>query len=102
MNIQITPVIHFIIFTLLNCPPNVLWQQFLEQQFPGYVTVKATDDGGKGTKAVKKLQIGNTVIKLLLDQIVAAAVNTVFFMVVMGSLKGRNSQEVATAVKHVG
>lgn len=30
------PLFHFTLFTLLNTPPNVLWQDFLESRFPGY------------------------------------------------------------------
>ena len=30
------PLLQFTVFTLLNTPPNVLWQDFLESTFPGY------------------------------------------------------------------
>ena len=52
-------VIQFFLFTLLNTPPNFLWQQFLEKKFPGYPAQKGkqkvkVDDGGK----VRALAIG--------------------------------------------
>ncbi|EMC94612.1 hypothetical protein BAUCODRAFT_149744 [Baudoinia panamericana UAMH 10762] len=28
--------INFILFTLISCPPNYIWQSWLEAQFPGY------------------------------------------------------------------
>ncbi|KAK5115044.1 hypothetical protein LTR62_001741 [Meristemomyces frigidus] len=31
-------VFHFAFFSLLSCPPNYLWQSWLEGQFPGYAT----------------------------------------------------------------
>ena len=29
---------HFIVFSLLSCPPNYLWQSWLEKAFPGYTS----------------------------------------------------------------
>ncbi|TKA68124.1 hypothetical protein B0A49_06741 [Cryomyces minteri] len=31
-----TPILQFVLFSLLTCPPNFLWQQWLEDSFPGY------------------------------------------------------------------
>ncbi|KAK4569534.1 hypothetical protein LTR86_003297 [Recurvomyces mirabilis] len=33
-----TALFHFALFSLLACPPNYLWQSWLEGQFPGYAT----------------------------------------------------------------
>ncbi|KAI9654284.1 MAG: hypothetical protein M1831_005449 [Alyxoria varia] len=35
-HLDLAPIFQFALYTFLNTPPNVLWQQFLESQFPGY------------------------------------------------------------------
>ncbi|KAK6442091.1 hypothetical protein LTR95_001677 [Oleoguttula sp. CCFEE 5521] len=37
-NISLTDVITFALFSFLCCPPNYLWQAWLEATFPGYAT----------------------------------------------------------------
>lgn len=95
------PIIHFVIFTLLNCPPNFLWQEYLEQQFPGYTTSTAVDDGGKGVTVEKKLDMGNTIKKFILDQTVGATLNTVLFTAVISALKGSSGGDIVDAIKQV-
>ncbi|KAI9880967.1 MAG: hypothetical protein M1830_009461 [Pleopsidium flavum] len=101
-SINSLPVIHFVIFTLLNCPPNFLWQEYLEQQFPGYTTSTAVDNGGKGVTVERTLDMGNTIKKLILDSTVGAAVNTVLFTAVISALKGSSGGEIMVAIKQVG
>jgi len=36
LSLDPTPIFQFIIFALLNTPPNFLWQAFLEDTFPAY------------------------------------------------------------------
>jgi protein Mpv17 len=52
--------VHFVLFSLLACPPNYLWQSWLEGRFPGYTEAlpqskkeKLIDDAvsGRGTSA---------------------------------------------------
>ena len=124
-HLDLRPIVHFIVFTFLNCPPNVLWQDFLESTFPGYTlqsrTIKKSDakvlnnrdtspenaekTSQKGwteeIRVERRLDITNTAAKFLLDQTLGAAVNTVFFIAVMAALNGASSQEVMTAVKKV-
>ena len=52
LGLDYTVILRFLLFTLLNTPPNFLWQQFLEQKFPAYPNKKGkqkvkVDDGGK-------------------------------------------------------
>ena len=95
------PIIHFVIFTLLNCPPNFLWQQYLEQRFPGYTGPSSVTKGEKRVAVKKKLDVGNTIKKLALDQTVGATVNTVLFTAVIGSLKGLGGGDIVDAIKQV-
>lgn len=84
-NLALTPLLHFIIFQLLSTPPNVLWQEFLEETFPGqYVD-------GKGNKRLRKL---NTTLKLALDQTLGAVVNIFFFIAGIGALKGKDGEAI--------
>ena len=76
---------HFVLATVLSCPPNFLWQEYLEEQFPGYTT----DVDGQ-----KKLHKTNTAKKFALDQTLAAAVNTLLFIAVMGALKGKDGKAI--------
>ena len=51
LSLRLAPIIQFLIFCLLSTPPNFLWQEYLEKQFPGYPVqlgkqkLKLDDDG---------------------------------------------------------
>ena len=52
MGLDFVPILRFLFFTVLNTPPNFLWQEYLEKKFPKYSTEKGkqklkVDDGGK-------------------------------------------------------
>ncbi|KAI0475927.1 Mpv17/PMP22 family protein [Xylariaceae sp. FL0804] len=96
------PVFQFVLFALLNTAPNFLWQEFLESTFPAYhmsptraavASAAAGDDGelereAKAGELVEpKLNRGNTAVKMLLDQTVGAAVNTVLFSLFIHSIQ---------------
>lgn len=95
------PVLAFLIFTFISTPPNFLWQQFLERRFPGYIVQKKleADDDEKGVK--KRLNIRNTVAKLLLDQLLGSFVNTVAFVGGVRLLRGDSLDGALIAVKEV-
>lgn len=79
------PLMHFILFTLLSCPPNFLWQEFLEEKFPAYVVEL------DGQQRLDKL---NTARKFFLDQTLGAVINTVLFIAAMGAFKGKDSATI--------
>ncbi|MCJ1364535.1 hypothetical protein MMC16_003646 [Acarospora aff. strigata] len=99
LSLNLLPILHFVIFTLLNCPPNFLWQEYLEQRFPGNTASTAISEKSQGAAVKKKLNVGNTVKKLILDQTVGAAVNTVLFTAVIGALKGLSGEDIADVIK---
>jgi len=90
-----------VIFTLLNCPPNFLWQEYLEQRFPGYTGPSTLAKGEKTVVVKRNLDVGNTIKKLALDQTVGATVNTVLFTAVIGALKGLGGGDIVDAIKQV-
>jgi len=85
------PLMHFVIFALLSCPPNFLWQEFLEEKFPGYV-IEA--DGQRLNKL-------NTAKKFVLDQTIGAAVNTILFVAAMGTFKGKDGTTITRECRRV-
>lgn len=76
---------HFVVFTIVSCPPNYFWQEYLEQKFPGYTM------DIDGTRSLSKQ---NTARKLLLDQTIGAAINTFAFVAAMAALKGKDRTTV--------
>ena len=76
---------HFVIFTIISCPPNFFWQEYLEQKFPGYTI---------GIEGARTLNKQNTARKLLLDQTLGAAINTFAFVAAMAAFKGRDRAAV--------
>ena len=91
-----------LLYTLLSTPPNYLWQQYIEKNFPGYTLKKLdVDDGGKGVKVEKSLDVRNTLIKLGLDQTIAAVVNVTAYIGVSRALRGVPMEECWMAVREV-
>ncbi|KAK5061360.1 hypothetical protein LTR84_007902 [Exophiala bonariae] len=89
--VNIRALLSFVIFTLISCPPNILWQEFLEQKFPGYTYHAATGE--------KILDKGNTARKLLFDQTLSAFVNTVAFVAAMAAFKGKGLRGIQREVE---
>ena len=83
---------HFVLFTFLSCPPNVLWQEYLEERYPGYTT----DVNGQ-----EKLHKMNTATKFILDQTLGAAVNTFLFIAVMSAFKGKDGNAILRDCQNV-
>jgi protein Mpv17 len=81
---------------LISCPPNILWQEYLEYKFPGETLApsSATD-----TIYEKHLDIPNTLRKFLFDQTLGAFVNTMAFVAAMAAFKGRGAQYVQREVE---
>jgi hypothetical protein len=76
---------HFVLFNFLSCPLNVLWQEYLEEQFPAYTT---------DVDRKKRLSKTNTAKKFVLDQTLGATVNTLLFIAVMGAFKGKDGKAI--------
>ncbi|KAF2668904.1 hypothetical protein BT63DRAFT_424635 [Microthyrium microscopicum] len=103
---DITPITHFIIYTIINVPINVIWQDLLESTFPSSIVEPPTVEK-KGDKKVEVkvktgkggLNITNTLAKFALDQTVGAAVNIPLFLAVIGLCKGQSVADIVGTVK---
>ncbi|KAI1617676.1 hypothetical protein EDD37DRAFT_230123 [Exophiala viscosa] len=89
--VSIRPLLQFVIFTILSCPPNILWQDFLEEKFPGYTYSTTTSE--------RVLDRPNTARKLLFDQTLGAFVNTIAFVAGMAAFKGKTAVAVRRDVE---
>ncbi|KIW39391.1 uncharacterized protein PV06_09165 [Exophiala oligosperma] len=96
--------VQFILFSILNTPPNYMWQLWLEDNFPANPKKKQkkkkvkSDDAKLDDEEEKKLSITNTIIKFLLDQSVGAIYNTTFFITVINLLKGATYTQTVEAL----
>ncbi|KAL9131959.1 MAG: hypothetical protein Q9217_000239 [Psora testacea] len=92
--------VSLILYGILATPPNFLWQQFIEKHFPGYRLKKVeVDEGGSGVDVQKRLHVRNTVIKVILDQTLAAVPNTVAYIGITRWLRGLPLEMCWDAVK---
>ncbi|KAJ1335685.1 protein transport protein YIF1 [Microdochium nivale] len=102
--IDYVPLFQFVLWAIINTPPNFLWQDFLESTFPAYhvsptreavlaasskgdadaALDKASSSGSEKKPLVEpRLNKGNTVVKMVLDQTLGAAANTILFSIFM-------------------
>ncbi|KAJ9612197.1 hypothetical protein H2200_003794 [Cladophialophora chaetospira] len=93
---KFAPLAQFIIFTFLTCPPNILWQEYLEYKFPGQ---RLASSSSTDTIYEKQLDIPNTFRKLLFDQTLGAFVNTLAFVAGMAAFKGKPAKVVQREVE---
>ncbi|KAK8166461.1 hypothetical protein IWX90DRAFT_432875 [Phyllosticta citrichinensis] len=109
LSFDIAAFLKFVLCTVISTPPNVLWQEYLEEQFPGTTKdkkkkpTKAKDD--KNEKRTADAADGgqrnwwNVFMKLFLDQTVGAFVNIVLFVATIRALNGSGSDEIYAAIK---
>jgi protein Mpv17 len=105
--IDLVPISQFVIYTLVNVPINIAWQNAIEAAFPGSrPAAPAVKDGEKKKKPVAAQPdppvVRNTIIKFLLDQTVGAAFNIPLFLVTIGLLQGQNVAQVVRTVQNDG
>ena len=92
-----------IFYSALSTPFKFRWESYIESRFPGFYLKKVSvDDGGKGVEVEKVLNVRNTVIKVVLDQTVAAVPNVVGYIGVTRFLRGVPVELCWEAVKKVG
>lgn len=104
--------VQMIILAMLQTPPNYKWQMALEENFPSSgskpvdaAALKKKDDDvkikEKGTTGPETLSIKNTVAKFVLDQTVGAALNTIYFIILINLLRGAGWSTAVAAVQRV-
>ncbi|KAL8707984.1 MAG: hypothetical protein Q9220_007064 [cf. Caloplaca sp. 1 TL-2023] len=90
------PIVALVLFSILATPPNFLWQQYLERKLPGYKIekqevngdVKGSTSGGGGVTVKRKLNVANTLTKVLVDQTLGSVVNVALHLGVVRVLQG--------------
>lgn len=88
-------------------PLGYLWLEKLESWFPGTVSSeksseKANKGGRSDTKPQKpRLNVTNTVAKVLIDQTIGGTWNTVLFIITMGLLRGLQYNTIQTQIQQV-
>lgn len=98
-------VFKFALFSVLSTPPNIVWQGYLEDQFPTNVPSAAPPSEKPGSKpdpTKTSLSKTNVLIKFLLDQTIGAVVNTLMFLSYMAYVNaqgkpGVNAMDVVTS-----
>ncbi|TID16014.1 integral membrane protein [Venturia nashicola] len=106
LSLNITPILQFVTYSILNTPLNCLWQDFIEASFPSNVATDVevpnkTDEKAKALQRKKVFSVKNTLIKFALDQTLGAAVNIPLFIVIIGVVKGRSMNTITNNVKAV-
>lgn len=84
----------FLTWTLISCPPNILWQIYLEEKYPAN---KADPQQQSG----KRLSKTNTTKKFLLDQLVGATLNTVGYIAALAAFRGKDGAGIVDEVQNV-
>lgn len=115
----------FLMLSAMTAPPNFAWQAWLERNFPGrdggdesglamsrsdlaeragsegekLAEAVLSDDGAGGTRP--RLSKRNTLIKWFIDCITVGALgNTIVFLVLMGLMKGRSTEQIQVALRN--
>ncbi|KAL8829139.1 MAG: hypothetical protein Q9170_006299 [Blastenia crenularia] len=103
------PIIALVVFAILATPPNFQWQQYLERKLPGYTVEKNESGGdvkertptGEGVTTKRRLNVMNTVMKVIIDQTLGAAVNVALYLGGVRALQGVPLGECLQVVKEV-
>lgn len=103
------PILALIIYSILSTPLNFKWQQYLEKWLPGYKVEKHESGGevkggaaaGGGVTVKRRLNVTNTVSKVIIDQTLGAVVNVAFYLGAVRVLQGVPLRDCLQVVKDV-
>ena len=107
---DLVQVLQFMLFTAVVAAPNYIFQTVLEKCFPTrtvpktfleQVHAKDKKDDEELLRKHGQLDVRNTVIKFFLDQSLSATTNTMLFIVVLGLIKGQDTEYIRAAVSTV-
>ncbi|KAJ5109915.1 hypothetical protein N7532_002560 [Penicillium argentinense] len=96
-------VTQFTTCALIVSPLGYLWLENLEAWFPGKSEAKAKPRDKTCAKPAEKdgeasFKVRNTIAKIIIDQVVGGAWNTVLFITVMGMLRGLDMQDIQSQI----
>ncbi|KAL2217056.1 hypothetical protein M432DRAFT_620198 [Thermoascus aurantiacus ATCC 26904] len=108
--LDVRTLLQFTTCAVIISPLTFLWLENLESAFPGFSDAakskpkaekgdaRASDDK-RTDKKKPQLNVRNTVIKVVIDQTIGAAWNTVLFLTTMGILRGQDYDTVLEAIR---
>lgn len=96
----------FLTWTLVSCPPNILWQVYLEEKYPANKPSPEAQGVGQGKPQAggagkTRLSKTNTTKKFLLDQTFGATANTVGYIAALAAFRGKNGAGLLEEVQRV-
>ncbi|KAF2116803.1 hypothetical protein BDV96DRAFT_611982 [Lophiotrema nucula] len=89
-SLHVAPILKFAIFSIISNPPNIIWQNFLEDLFPTNVAIarppseKANGKPKSSASPRTRKSTQNILIKFMLDQTFGAVLNTLMFLAFIG------------------
>lgn len=90
---DISTFLFFLTWTIVSCPPNILWQIFLEEKYPA-----SRHDLKTGEKSLSK---ENTIKKFLMDQTFGATANTIGYIAALAAWRGKDTPAITAEVQKV-
>lgn len=100
-------MLQFTTCAFILSPLTFLWLEGLEASFPGVQSPETRSRSEERKKEVKKqdkqprLNVVNTIAKILIDQILGGAWNTVLFIVTIGTLRGQDFDMIKEQLHNV-
>lgn len=102
-------MLQFTTCAFILSPLTFLWLEGLEASFPGVQSHPETsskeeaDKKGNKTKQAGKVQLNvvNAIAKILIDQILGGAWNTVLFIVTIRTLRGQDFDMIKEQIQNV-
>ncbi|KAL4927503.1 Mpv17/PMP22 family protein [Aspergillus undulatus] len=82
---------------LILSPLTFLWLEALESRFPGFEQ-RESEKGKKERENQPKINVWNTVAKIVVDQVIGGAWNTVAFIATMGMLRGHDYEVIKSDI----
>ncbi|RAH42195.1 Mpv17/PMP22 family protein [Aspergillus brunneoviolaceus CBS 621.78] len=94
-------LLQFTTSAFILSPLTFLWLEGLEAKFPGQKVVQAPKPKTEGAAGAQtKLNVTNTVLKIVIDQVVGGAWNTVAFITTMGLLRGQDWETITLQIQN--
>lgn len=91
LRLDYVALLQFVLFAFLSTPPNFHFQIYLEETFPAYHLTKQQEEKSSRTvQETKTLNLRNTAVKFLVDQVISGTINTYIFIAAFAFFRGQN------------
>lgn len=98
--LDVESLTQFATCAIVISPLGYLWLGGLESWFPGRESKGEKEKGGQSTSE-PSLNATNTVAKIVIDQTIGGAWNTVLFITTMGMLRGMGYDAILAEIQEV-